>query len=189
VNSTGRRENFYISKHAYFHINSFSVSFTLIYSFSFKPRCVQLACILTITYLHTHTHTHTHTYILTITYLHTCIHTYIFVWLKRPSTGSKRTHSFWMNNALPSLLHRERKDIYLLIVKWIKPMFVRKSFVPFNKTKPALPLPWDLFSPMGPVQSHGKEKPGCSFCSLRHILFSSFPLHSAHCSLSILCYL
>jgi hypothetical protein len=40
---------------------------------------------------------------------------------------------------------------------------------------------------MGPVLSHGKEKLACSFCSLQH-LFSSFPLHSAHCFLSVLCF-
>ena len=45
-------------------------------------------------------------------YTDTHIHIDICIWSKRPSTGAERTHTFWMKNALQSLLHRERKGFY-----------------------------------------------------------------------------
>ena len=83
--------------------------------------------------MHSHNYTQTHTY--SFSQLHTATDT----WSKRPSTGAERTHSFWMKNALQSLLHRERKGFYLFNAKWIKPMLVRKqALFLFSKTKPAL---------------------------------------------------
>ena len=137
-------------------------------------------------FMHTHLYTSIQTswfhlvYILTITYLH--IYTYICIWIKRPSTSAERTHSFWMKNELQSLLHKERKSFYSFNAKWIF-NFVRRNFVSFNKTKPALLLRKDLFCCM--VR---RSLPAPSdLCS-----FFFFPLSlclSAQCSLSFLCYL
>ena len=69
-----------------------------IYAFTFKPVRPSLHAF---SQLHTYTH----------------IHTYICVCSKGPSTGAERTHSFWMKNALQSLLHRERKGFYFFNAK------------------------------------------------------------------------